>query len=151
MQGAPEAPGQAYVLLREANRLQAEGQVEGARALLRRGFQQAPSLPLAFRLADLTAAAGDPDEAVRLMGFLRHLKVFEPEQVMLVRDIAKWLAAAGEGELAVVALRNLLTSGVAPREQQLLLLTEAADLASQAGDESQAIEWRRQRTAMENE
>lgn len=101
------------VLAAEAERILREGSGEehlaAARDLYRRARLQEPSAELTARGADLAVAAGDPDEAVRLLSDLAR----EAPELLTVRDrllLADAAEARGDRRGAIFQLGHVLTA-----------------------------------------
>jgi hypothetical protein len=103
-----EGPFAVYVIIREINRLAAEEGKAAALAYARAQFGTAPSLPLALRLARMYRAEGKETEAVAVLGIIRFMNRFPPDERILAQKCADMLHELGESERALAVYDNLL-------------------------------------------
>lgn len=125
----PQDPLNTYVYLREINFLLRAGKADEALALGATRFRNQPSLPLAFRLAQLLTDRGNTDEAVRLLGFLQHLTLIDQADLGLACEMAAFMASHGAPDAALHLYNILLTSSDSPQPLRDLIRPTAITLA----------------------
>jgi uncharacterized protein (TIGR03790 family) len=114
-------------------------------ALGRSAQKEAPSLAVAFALAERLQAAGDARAAAATLSFLPLLGGYAADELALASQGAAILAAGGQPAAAVEVYRNILkTSGLAT-DVKTVWLTQAETCAASAGDQVQASSWKNER------
>lgn len=134
-------PLEAYVVLREINRLIEEEGLEPALGYVRRSFLISPSLPLAYKLAALYVSDGQPEKAVEALKFIRFLRFFPKEDRILVKKMADLLDQNGESLLAFDIYEKLLASDKLQKNLQVLLLMDGSTVAMNAGEAMTSAKW----------
>lgn len=132
-----------YVAIREARRLERAGKGDDARAVLRKEFRRAPSLPLALALAQLELRRNDVNAAIAALEFLRALSSYRVEDWPQARIGAQLLAEHGARATALQIYSALAAAPAPSREACIALLNEARQTAEAAGDQVRALEFAR--------
>ena len=142
LKGSMENPLGAYLCVRQINRLQAEGQADEALIFARTQFVRQPSLALAYKLAELYAAAGEPKKAVEALKVTRYLTVFSSDEVVLVKQIADFLNQYGDGQLALNLYQKLIDRPGLEKSLRISLLEGGAKIAIAEGATRLSSSWR---------
>ena len=141
LKGAMELPFSAYLSLRQINRLKDEGKADEALAFARAQFVRQPSLALAYKLANLYAARGEPKKAVEALRVARYIAVFSNDEVVLVKKIADFLNKHGESELALDLYKKLIDQKGQAKALRIALLEGGAKIATREGHTTLASGW----------
>jgi uncharacterized protein (TIGR03790 family) len=138
------AASDPYVVLREINRLTAEGDAEGAKNLAVRSFYRTPGPALALRLAQIERGLGELEKALRRLDFAPRIESFDAQDWAVFREIARFLAQEGAADRAVTVYTNLLADERLPEDWRLALLEDGKDAALEAGEAQLSTAWRRE-------
>ncbi|MFO8027879.1 MAG: TIGR03790 family protein, partial [Opitutales bacterium] len=136
-----ESPDAAYLVLRQFNRLEAEGPEDEALAYIRKQFVTQPSLAIAYRLARTYQDRDQPGEALEVLKVIRHINSFNRDDVALVQRIADLLHELGASELAFQVYEKLLDERGQPKGLRIPLLEGGAPVADAAGESSVSSRW----------
>ncbi|WP_162027173.1 MULTISPECIES: TIGR03790 family protein [unclassified Lentimonas] len=136
-----KSPFSAYLCLRQINRLEAEGKTDEALSFARTQLVRQPSLPLAYKLATLYAAAGEDQKAVEALRVVRYITVFSREDVVLVQQIASFLNKHNESGLALDLYKKLIDQQGLEKALRISLLEGGAKIALSQGDAGLSSNW----------
>jgi len=137
-----------HVFARQAAVLDRLGMHEEARALLRRGMREAPSLALALAVARFELSQQDPAAAVAALKFVASLPRIRLEDWPLVRQAGEFIAANGSARDAIPVYRTLVEAEAPSPAALLSALNDAKKLADAVGDLSLSVEWGRRAAAL---
>lgn len=141
LEADPEGVLAPYAHLRQINRLEKADGRGAALQYARSRFLKAPSLPLAYKLASLHVAAGNPEKAVEALKFIRFLRFFSKEERILVKKMADLLHQNGESQLAFDLYEKLLADPALSKNLQIALLTDGSEVAAAAGETMTGAKW----------
>ena len=130
-----------YVILREANRIAASKGSSEATTYLRKEFQKAPSLPLAYALASRYLDAGNNKEAKDVLRLIQYITKYAKEDQVLVQRLADLLALLGETEMALKVYEKLIAEDALAKPFRISLLTGGSKLARKWGKSRLADDW----------
>lgn len=130
-----------YVVLREVNRIDANGSAATATAYLRGAFQRAPSLPLAYALATRYADAGETKKALDVLRLMRYIKLYAKEDRVLVQKLADLMGRLDKPDDALGIYERLIEEQNMAKAQRLGMLEGALSLAKAAGKQKLADKW----------
>ncbi|WPJ95217.1 TIGR03790 family protein [Coraliomargarita algicola] len=131
----------AYASIRESNRLLATEGSEAAIAFARSRFVSQPSLALAYRLAQLYAAAGKEREGVEALKIIRYITKFSVDEFVLVQKIANFLHKHDESELALRLYKNILEERDLDKRLKISLYEGGAPVAQASGEAALSSHW----------
>lgn len=134
-------PNGAYVVLREINRMTKEKGEADALRYARSQFMERPTLPLAYRLASMYKAQGEPSKALEVLGVLRYIEQYAKEEIVLVQQMADLLMELGEQELAYTVYGRLLSETKQPKALRIQLLATGSQVARANLDMTTASKW----------
>ena len=130
-----------YVFLREINRLEAISGTEQALVFAENQFKQCPTLPLAYKLAQLYSKSDDMEKAVEILKIISAIDIFEVDEVMLVKEIADFLNDQDEYKLAVELYETLLNQNNLSKIQQIALFENGSKCARNTGNIALSLDW----------
>ncbi len=140
--GREDSSNKQYVVLREMQRLRAEGNTDGALEFGRGKFFSHPGLGLAHELAlhaeDKAELSGYAQVAI---GAAAHL---QPDQWGVAHHVAAHLREVGELDMAMGIYRNMFGDRSLPLQVRKQLGMKAADVAVAVGDLDTAMRWRQE-------
>ena len=141
LQAAEDNPFRAYAYLREINRLEANEETDSAFLFAKTQFRQFPSLPLAYRLAQLYVKSGETEKALEVLEIVESINVFAADEIILGKEIADFLSEQGESEYALSLYKSLISQKDLSKTQQIALFDDGSKLALQAGNTALSSEW----------
>jgi uncharacterized protein (TIGR03790 family) len=139
-----EGADSPYAVIRRMNLLDRDGRAADAIAEGRRRLDAGPDLPLALALGGRLRAAGQGDEAARLVLFSAERSGLSEGQWGAIGEAAAFLRACGRAGDAVAAYRRLLACDRIPPAARSGWLAQARAAALEAGDADQAARWQRE-------
>lgn len=132
-----------HVAARHAAVLDKLGLQDEARALLRRGMREFPSLALALALARYELLHERPQGAVDAVRFVGVMTEFSATDWPLARAAGEIIAQHGSARDALPVYQAIVRSGAPSREAQLRALTEARKVADTARNLALSLEFGR--------
>jgi tetratricopeptide (TPR) repeat protein len=136
-----DLPLSTYLSLRQINRLKAEGEPDEALAYAREQFVRQPTLPMAYRLANLYAANGEIQKATEALRLVRYMSNFVDDDVVLVQEIANLLHQYDESALALDLYQQLIARKGQAKALRIRLLEGGAKIATEQGQVTLASGW----------
>jgi len=136
-----DLPLSTYLSLRQINRLKAEGKPDEALAYAREQFVRQPTLPMAYRLANLYAANGEIQKATEALRLVRYMSNFVDDDVVLVQEIANLLHQYDESALALDLYQQLIARKGQAKALRIRLLEGGAKIATEEGHVTLASGW----------
>lgn len=134
-----------YVLIRQINRLQTEGQLDQALALANRGMRDCPGPALGLKRAQLLEADGQKRAARKALALFAELEPADATEWGLFAELADTLLRLGEPK-AALRLYQALEGEVLPEAALAAFLKRGIEVANKAGQSRQAIDWRTRTT-----
>lgn len=139
--GVEDSP---YVVLREVNRIDANGSADTATLYLRGVFQRFPSLPLAHALASRYADAGKNKQAMDVLRLMQYIQIYAKEDRVLVQKLADLIGRLKQPDQALQIYEKLLDERDLAKSLRLSLLEGAVTWATAAGKQGSAGKWSQQ-------
>lgn len=136
-----ESSFSVYAFLREINRLQASGGNDEALLLAQSRFRKSPSLPLAYKLAQLYVKCGETQKSIDVLRLVRSIDSFAVDEVMLVKQIADFLGEQGEYALSFDVYSTLIKQDNLSTKQKKVLFTSGAQIALKSGNADSYLKW----------
>ena len=133
-----------YVTLREMNLMDASRRYAQAIRVGEQEMEVRPSVALAYGVAVRLARQGDQQGVRHVLERLPALDLANSQNWTLVRDCARLLDANGGAEAALGLYARILARPGMPKDERILLLTEAAPIAETLGEGGQADAWRKE-------
>ncbi len=130
-----------YVVLREVNRIDANGSATTATTYLRGAFQRAPSLPLAYCLASRYADAGENKKAKDILRLMQYIQSYAKEDRVLVQKLADLMGRLGKSNDALEIYERLLEEQNMAKAERLSMLEGGVSCAKAAGKQKLADKW----------
>ena len=130
-----------YVVLREVNRIDANGSTASATTYLRGAFQRSPSLPLAHALASRYADIGETKKATDVLRLMQYINLYAKEDRVLVKQLADLMGRLKHPEKALGVYQNLLKERDLPKVLKLSLLEGGVSWANATRNENLAYKW----------
>lgn len=137
-----------YVYLREANRVRQSAGDEAALSVLRDGFLKDPSLALALALARELKATGNSQAGADALRVIRFINTFSFDELVVVSQIADFLRAEGESQMALEVYEKLLLHERIPKPLHISLLEKGSRVASEAGNYDLQSRWSMEATLL---
>ncbi|HMD61680.1 MAG TPA: TIGR03790 family protein [Opitutaceae bacterium] len=131
-----------YAVIRRMNLLDAGGKKAEAIEAGKAGMREAPNLALALALSARLDASGLGKEAVWMVKDAAATAGPSSGNWEVVREAASFLAAHGRSAEAIDVFRALFANDAIPSDVRSSWLVEARRVALEAGDTSQAAQWR---------
>ncbi len=130
-----------YAIIREINRLEANGEAEKALSFAQAQHRQDPSLALVYKLAQLYAQREETQKAVEVLKIVCSMNVFAVDEVMLVKKIADFLVEYSEYEFAFDIYKALIKQSNLSTNQKRVLLEDGAEVARKNGAITLSLKW----------
>ncbi|MFW5874438.1 MAG: TIGR03790 family protein [Verrucomicrobiota bacterium] len=130
-----------YGILREIQRRKSEDGPDEALAYAKSKFAEHPSLALAYRLAKLYEASGDPERGVKALKVVRYIGSFSDDEYVLAQRIADFLDKHGASELAFEVYEKLIAERGLQKPLRISLLEGGGKVAAHAGRTTEASRW----------
>ncbi|HEY0967385.1 MAG TPA: TIGR03790 family protein [Opitutaceae bacterium] len=137
-----------YVVLREVNRLRAEGRREAAMELLMASEAESSGLALVLERATWLHSQGQGAVAIEMLEQAAAKGPEAPAMWGLRAEAARRLNSFGATRAAVAAWKDFLTLDSMPPAPRLAWLREAWSTATEADDLEQATRWEREITSL---
>lgn len=131
----------AYAVIRYMNILGAAGKESEAIETGKAGMKYSPSIALALSLGRRIDAAGNSDQAVWVVKGAAETADPSPGNWELFREAAVFLAEHKRSAEAIDLYRRLFSVDLIPPPVRTSWLSEARQVALEAGDTGQAAEW----------
>lgn len=131
----------AYVYLREINRLEASDKFGEALLFAESKYRAQPSLPLAKKLAQLYLECDEEEKAFKALKVACSIDVFAQDEVALAKKMADLLNKKGERKSALGIYKKLISQKNLNTVQQIALLEDGAALALRSGEGKLSSQW----------
>lgn len=141
LQAAEGSLRDAYVYLREINRLEAMGETDQALVFAESQLKQHPSLPLVYKLAQLYSKRDNVKRAIEVLTIIHAIDTFAADEVMLVKAIADFLNEQAEYELALDLCKTLISQNNLSKRQQIVLFEDGSKFALKTGNGMLSLKW----------
>jgi uncharacterized protein (TIGR03790 family) len=132
----------AYAVIRSMNQLDSQNQKEDAIDTGKAAMKEVPNLALALALASRLDAAGLTSQAVWTLREAVEAAPATSTNWELIREAALFLNAHERSAEAIDMFRKLFEMEPIPPANRILWLGEACKVALDAGDSSQAAQWK---------
>ena len=131
-----------YEVVRQANLLRRSGDRAGSLALLQKGFDRAPSMPLALRLSEDLVSVGDRAGAARVLRLAIGTSPYPSSAWGMAHACAQMLSSCEDHPAAFRVYELLMGSAGMDRSLRMRWLADAEAEALRAGEADSAHRWK---------
>ena len=150
LESKASGPFSSYIALRDLNRLIAETSVEEALPEARIAFMRLPSLPLAYRLAQMYDSLDQVRQAKEALKFVRYISTFPNDEKIVVAGIADLLSRHGDSKLGFSLYESMLRERDLPKNLRIALLERGSPVAARAGEAVLSSRWKLEAGGLKN-
>lgn len=131
-----------YAVIRKMDQLDSDNQKDASIEMGKQEMKEVPNLALALALADRLSAAGLTSESVWMLKDAVESAPTASSNWELIREAAEFLSERGRSAEAIDMFRKLFEIDQIPKTSRLQWLAEGYAVALDAGDSSQASQWK---------